>query len=153
MGHVRDKFHVDAPIEAVWELGTNANRFVEWQTNLVDIKDVSGPADRAGTTYTAVYRIAGRKIEGHWEIARAEKPSLLEFKGTAPGGGKAAATNRLERAGTGTDVTFEMDYELPGGVVGDIADKLFMERALERDVKHSNENFKALCEAKIPAHA
>lgn len=46
-----------------------------------------------------------------------------------------------------------MDYELPGGFFGDIADRLFMERQIERDVKHSNENFKALCEAKVPAHA
>jgi ribose 1,5-bisphosphokinase PhnN len=28
-----------------------------------------------------------------------------------------------------------------------LADKLFVERAIERDAKHSAENFKAICEA------
>jgi hypothetical protein len=45
-----------------------------------------------------------------------------------------------------------MDYELPGGFFGGIADKLFMERQIERDIKLSNANFKALCEAKVPSH-
>jgi hypothetical protein len=42
---------------------------------------------------------------------------------------------------------------LPGGFAGSVADKLFVERAIERDVKHSMENFKAICEAEtsIPA--
>jgi uncharacterized membrane protein len=60
---------------------------------------------------------------------------------------------KLDGAGPGTDISFEMDYELPGGFIGGIAVKLFMERQIERDIKHSNENFKALCEAKVPAHA
>jgi hypothetical protein len=42
---------------------------------------------------------------------------------------------------------------LPGGFFGGIADKVFIERQIERDIKHSNENFKALCEAKVPASA
>jgi hypothetical protein len=46
-----------------------------------------------------------------------------------------------------------MDYELPGGFFGGIADKLFMERQIERDIKHSNATFKALCEAEVLAHA
>ncbi|MGH2356885.1 MAG: hypothetical protein ACRDGJ_02595 [Candidatus Limnocylindria bacterium] len=45
-------------------------------------------------------------------------------------------------------MTVELDYELPGGLAGDIADKLFMERAIERRIRHSNENLKALAEAK-----
>jgi hypothetical protein len=45
------------------------------------------------------------------------------------------------------------DYELPGGFFGDMADKLFMERAIERDLRHSNQNLKALCEAKAAVHA
>jgi uncharacterized membrane protein len=49
--------------------------------------------------------------------------------------------------GTGTDSRLELDYDLPGGFVGGIADKLFVERAIERDAKHSAENFKAICEA------
>jgi hypothetical protein len=44
-------------------------------------------------------------------------------------------------------------YELPGGFIGDLAFKLFAERAVERDLRHSNENFKAIVEAEVPVHA
>jgi coenzyme Q-binding protein COQ10 len=153
MGRVRDQFRVGAPIEAVWDLATDTSRMVEWQSALVEVRDATGKLDRIGAAYSPVYRFAGRKLEGHFEVTRVEKPTLLEFKGTAPGGGKATQTLKLDRADSGTDVSFEIDYELPGGFFGGIADKLFMERQIERDIKHSNENFKALCEAKVPAHA
>lgn len=153
MGHVREKIHVDAPIEAVWDLGTDPKRMIEWQSGLVEVKDATGKLDRLGASYSPVFRFAGRKLDGHFEVTRIEKPNLLEETGTTPGGGKGSSTLKLERSGSGTDVTFEIDYELPGGLFGGIADKLFMERQIERDIKHSNENFKALCEAKVPAHA
>lgn len=44
-------------------------------------------------------------------------------------------------------------YELPAGLFGQLADKLFLEKAMERDLRHSTENFKALVEAKAPVLA
>jgi uncharacterized membrane protein len=153
MGHVREQFHIDAPIEAVWDLAVDVQRLVEWQSGLVEVKDATGKLDRVGASYSPVFRFAGRKLDGHFEVTRIEKPNLIEEKGTSPGGGKATTTFKLGRSGSGTDVSSEIDYELPGGFFGNIADKLFMERQIERDIKHSNANFKALCEAKVPAHA
>ena len=153
MGHIRESIHIDAPIDQVWELGADCKRYPEWQTGTVEVKDCTGPIDHVGATYTVVYKSMGRKLEATFEVTRAEKPRLVEQKGTVPGGGHATATQTLEMADGGTDLTFTMDYELPGGFVGGMADKLFMERALERDIRHSNDNFKALCEAeaKVPA--
>ena len=42
-----------------------------------------------------------------------------------------------------------MDYDLSGGVFGDIANKLFMEGALKRQMRHSNENLKTFSEAQV----
>lgn len=153
MGHVRDKYHVDAPIEVCWELGADASRIVEWQEGVLEVKDISGKLDRLGAGYSPVFRFAGRKLEGRFEVTKIDKPRMAELTGTNPGGARAKVTVWNEPAGTGTDITFEIDYELPGGFVGDLADKLFMERAIERQIRHSNENFKALCEAKVPVHA
>ena len=55
--------------------------------------------------------------------------------------------------GTGTEVVLEVDYELPAGIFGKVADKLFIERAVERDLRHSIENFKAFIEVKEPVLA
>jgi len=85
-------------------------------------------------------------------VTRVEKPNLIETKGRLAGGGRATGTTRFAPSGSGTDITTELDYELPGGVLGGIVDKAFMERQIERELKHSAETYKDLLEAKVPAH-
>lgn len=153
MGHVREKVYIEAPVDVCWDLGADASRIPEWQEGVLEVKDITGKLDQVGAGYSTVLRIMGRRLEGRFEVSKVDKPRLVELSGTAPGGGRAKSTVWLEPAGGGTDLTVEIDYELPGGLIGDVADKVFMERAVERQIRHSNENFKALCEAKIPAHA
>lgn len=150
MGQVTYTQRVDAPPERVFELGLKAERIPEWFHSIVEVKDVTGPLDHIGAAYTALMKIGGRPLEVRWEVVKIDKPTYSELKGTAPGGGWATYSAKNEPAGTGTEVSLELRYELPGGFLGQFADKLFVERAIERDLKHAAENFKALVEAKTP---
>jgi uncharacterized protein YndB with AHSA1/START domain len=152
MGHIRENYHIDAPIERVWEIAHDCDRLIEWQTGATEVRGCEGRFDQVGMTYTFVYKAMGRTLDVRFETTKVARPKLLEAKLTAPGGGTGTSSLQLEPADGGTDMTYTFDYDLPGGFVGDLADKLFMERAIERDIRHSNENFKALCEAKVPAH-
>src|SRR5688500_9908907 len=149
MGRVLQTGHVEAPPEKAFALAIDVARTPAWNSSSIEATDITGPLSQVCSIYVSVLRLASRRLECRWEVSRVERPRLLEFTGTAPGGGKATAKNRFESADAGTDVTIEVDYELPGGIVGGIADKLFVERAIERDFKHSMENFKAICEAEI----
>jgi coenzyme Q-binding protein COQ10 len=153
MGHVRMTAHVDVAPEQVFEFGANAERTPEYHTSIIEVKDVSGPLDTVGAGYTAAMKIAGRVYEGRWEVTRVEKPRVVELKGILPGGGTATLIQRFAAAAGGTDCTVDMEYELPGGIIGGLANKLFVEGAIERDVRHSMENFKALLEAERPVDA
>ena len=153
MAHIVTHFHVDAPPDRVFELGANAERIPEWNASVTEVKDVTGKLDHVGAAYTAVMKIAGRRLEGRWEVVKIERPSYTELRGSAPGGGRATLITRNTPAGGGCDCSGELDYELPGGFIGDLAFKLFAERSVERDVRHSNENFKAIIEAEVPVHA
>lgn len=151
MGHVRHTGHIDVPIDRAFAMAIDATRFPEWNSSIVEVKDISGMLDRPGASYTAILKLGGRHLETRWEAKKVEKPKLLEFTASSPAGGSATSTTTIEPAGGGTDFTIEVDYELPGGFVGGMADKLFVERAIERDVKHSFENLKAICEVAVPA--
>ena len=153
MGHVLQTGHIDAPPEKAFAVAIDAARIPEWNASVSEVRDITGSLDQLGSNYVSVLKLGGRLLEGRWEVSRVESPRLLEFTGTAPGGGRATATNRFEAVGAGTDVTIEIEYELPGGFIGGMADKLFVERAIERDVKHSVENFKAICEAEVQVPA
>lgn len=147
---VRIKEHFDAPIERVFELGTDFKRYPEWNGSYSEIKEVIGPPDKVGTRILGVTKVLGRHMEGWGEIVEVDPPRLLKIAGKGLEGGTVTTTYRSSPAGTGTDFEFEGEYELPAGFLGQIADKLFVERAVERDLRHSIENFKAIVEAKAP---
>ncbi len=146
MPELRHEVRIDAPPDRVWAVATDANRLPEWQTNIVEVRDVTGRLDQVGARYTAINKLAGRPLEAEWEVTQAEPNRLLELTGKAPGGGRAMNRIRLIPSDGATDVKVELDYELPGGFLGQFANRLFVEHALQRDVRHSSENFKALCE-------
>ena len=153
MGHVLQTGHLDAPPDKAFALAIDAARIPEWNSSVVEVKEISGSLDQLGSSYVSVLKLGGRPLEGRWEVSRVERPRLLEFAGTAPGGGTATTKNRFESADGGTDLAIEIEYQLPGGFIGGMADRLFVERAIERDVKHSVENFKAICEAEVQVPA
>ncbi len=152
MGHVRETIHIDAPPDTVWAIGADATRFPEWQTNVIEAKGASEKMDHLGARYTSVGRIAGRRLEGSFEVTKVDKPKMIELKGSTAGG-QGSATIHLDRTSTGTEYTMELDYQLPGGILGGVVDRAFAERTIERDLQHSLQNLKALCEAeaKVPA--
>ena len=153
MGHVQESYHVDAPIEHVWEIAHDCSRILEFWTGLVDVRDCSGRLDRVGASFTYVYRAFGRTMDVHSETTTIERPLVSESTLTAPGGGRGMLTGRFMRSGDGTEVTYTIDYELPGGFVGSVADRLLIERAIERDMHHTAQNFKELCESLVRAPA
>ena len=151
MGHLRVSDHINAPIDHVWEVNASCERLPEWNVTVVEVKDCQGRLDRVGAKATTVARIMGRKIDGSAETTKADKPHAFAQKLTGAGGGKASVSTTFTEAGGGTDATVELDYELPMGLFAGIAEKL-LSGSIERDARHSMENFKALCEATVPAH-
>ncbi|HEY8437850.1 MAG TPA: SRPBCC family protein [Candidatus Limnocylindrales bacterium] len=150
MGHVRLSEHIDAPVDHVWDMNVSCDRLAEWNVNIVEVKDCPGRLDAVGAKATTIGRVMGRKVEGQTETLRVDKPQIFEERITATGGIVASVKTSFAAARGGTDVTVEVDYTFPAGFFGGIAEKL-LGGSLERDTRHSMENFKELCEATAPA--
>lgn len=153
MSQVKMTAHFAAPIERVFELGTDFKRFPEWNVSYSEVKEVTGPTDQVGTRILAVMRILSRFVEGSAEIVEVDRPRMLKMVGTSTEGGALTTVYRFTPTPSGTDLAIDIDYELPAGIIGQIADRLFVETAIERAVRHSLENFKALVEAPMPVLA
>jgi coenzyme Q-binding protein COQ10 len=152
MAHLKLTEHIEAPIEDVFELFIDAKRWPEWMAGGIEVKEITGPPDQVGTRIRDVSNFMGRQMESWTEVVEVERPHL--YRMTTEGAGlKGTGTFRLTPAGQGTDVDVENEYELPAGFLGEIADRLFIERAMERQLRHSAENFKALAEAKVAVPA
>jgi uncharacterized membrane protein len=151
MGHVRLTEHIDAPIDHVWDLNASCERLPEWNVNIAEVRDCAGRLDSVGARVTTVVRVFGRKIEGYQETTKAEKPRAFALNLVGAGGAKGTVDGTFSEARGGTDATLELEYELPMGLFAGVAEKL-LRGSIERDLRHSMENFKALCESTIPAH-
>ena len=148
MPHLTMTTHFDAPIERVAELGSDFKRYPEWNVTYREIKEITPEPVRLGTRVHAVAVILGQRTEGWAEVVEFEPPRLMKMTGTSVDQGKVTTTYRSTPVPSGTDMVIEMDYEVPG-ILRKVADKLFVEKAIERDLKHSIENFKALVEAPV----
>jgi uncharacterized membrane protein len=152
MGQVRLSEHINAPIDQVWELNASCERLPEWNVNIDEVKDCPDRLDHVGARVTTMARIMGRKIEGFQETTKADRPKTYALMLSGAGGARATVEITTTEAGGGTDMTVDVDYDLPMGLFAGIAERLLGGR-VERDLRHSLENFKELAEARVPAHA
>jgi uncharacterized protein YndB with AHSA1/START domain len=152
MRHLRIQQHLDAPIEHVWDLNASCERLPEWNVNVIEVKDCPDRLDRVGAKVTTISQLMGRKIEGQQETTRAERPHVFALT-LSGSGAKASLVVTLSESGAGgTDMSVEADYELPMGMFAGLAETL-LHGSVERSFRHSMDNFKALAEATVPAHA
>ena len=146
MGRITDSVDIEAPLEVCWALNADVARLTEWNPAVVEVRDVSGPLDRVGTTYTGVIRAMGRTFDGRSEVKRVESMKSVDTSGIGVGGARAHVHVEFTRRSAGTRVTVTIDYDLPGGVFGGIAQKLFATRQLTEQLKASNAGFKVVAE-------
>jgi ligand-binding SRPBCC domain-containing protein len=151
MAHVRHSYRIEAPPEVAWRVGSDPDRMAEWNTTVIGVKDVTGPLDQPGTRYTTISKIAGRQTDVTWTIERVEPDRMVEATATTPLGGDARLIVDYEPDGRGTRLTTDLEFEIAPGLLGGMIDKLYAERAVEREVRHSSDNFKAMVEAEVGA--
>lgn len=96
--------HVDAPPEVVFDLWTNLSRMGEWVGGVTGVSDVSGPVDRAGTTYVVHFG----PVKSPTEVVEAERPGRFVTRfGNWLLRGRSSAT--FDSEGEGTRLTQELE--------------------------------------------
>lgn len=96
--------HVAAPPEHVFDLWTNLPRMGEWVGGVTGVSDVSGPVDRAGTTYVVHFG----PMKSPTEVLEAVRPRRFVTRfGNRLLRGRSSAT--FEPEGDGTRLTQEFE--------------------------------------------
>ena len=145
MGHAIIRGHVDAPIEQVFDYSVDFSRTAEWNVSVVEMEP-GPPLAKVGDHFKGKMKFLGRVYEGEGEVTAIERPRMFAFVSTSPMGGHQNWTSHLEPSGTGTDIESEVEYEVPGSILGSIADMLFVERQVQRMLDQSRDNFIAIAE-------
>jgi carbon monoxide dehydrogenase subunit G len=111
--------------ERVWQLVTDLPRFAQWNIMhdafLGDVPATLGD----GVTYKQRVKMMNMPAEFAWKVTSADEPGKLELAGTGPMGIKAVNRFLVEKTGTGSNITFEMEFNGPAmnGPIAKMAEK------------------------------
>lgn len=139
------RFTVDivAPIEQVFDLWTNVERWHEWIGGISKVTDVTGPPGEAGTRYTIWF--GGMRSPS--EIVEAERPRRLRTRfGNRMLRGETRVT--FEPSATGTRLTQEFRTE---GLIPAISARIFAIGSYKGSFRGELETFVRIAEREARA--
>jgi uncharacterized membrane protein len=143
MAKVERSILINAPTDAIDQIALDASRLPEWYVGVEETKPDDLYPEVDGKVLL-VYKAAGvtfRLALTVQELARGDHISF-QMAGMMVGTQTWSYT-----PGSGmTRLTALVEYEIPGGALGKIADNLVVERMNTRNLEQSLENLKALAE-------
>lgn len=144
MAHIVREIVINAAPEAVLNYAGNAQTLAEWYEGVVEV-NAEYDSPEVGRTFTQTYVAAGKRMDMSMEVTEYEPGRLLVLAMD----GMVKGTFRWDYVaeGGGTRVTATSDYEMIGGIFGQIADKLIVEKMNTTQLEKSLENLKAKMEA------
>ena len=143
MAHVERDIFIQASPEAVMDYAGNPANTPDWYEGVVETHaDFDAPV--VGGKIQQVYTAAGVRMEMTLTIAEYEPNQNLTFEMD----GMVTGTYRWDYIpeGDGVRVKGTVDYEMRGGALGQIADKLVVERMNVSQMEKSLQNLKAKVE-------
>jgi uncharacterized membrane protein len=119
LARASESITIRAPRDLVFRAVTDPRRTMEWNTNIVEMKDLSEHPARLGTTWSQTAMLAGRATPLKCRIVHWDPPTagVLDISG----GQKARVTTECREADGATRVVQTVDFTLPGGMLGAMA--------------------------------
>ncbi len=146
MAHVKRDILIQSPPAAVYSIARDPNRWSTWFANLSGPEKLEGDGS-VGTVGHYTYKMAGVPMSVKVTVLEdSSSPAGCRWVGRVEGAITAEQTFVYAPEGGGTRLTVEIDYTVPGGGLGKLADKLVMERFNEQSADQTLEALKRLCE-------
>ena len=138
VAHYKISTLVAAPIDKVFALWTDLERMGDWVGGVTGVTDISGPIDRAGTTYVVHFG----PVKSPTEVLEVERPRRFATKfGSWILRGRSSAT--FEPEGDGTRVTQEFETV---GRISAISAWIFSRGSYEGSFRGELEKFARIAE-------
>ncbi|MBW3577274.1 MAG: SRPBCC family protein [Actinobacteria bacterium] len=147
MAQIQESVEIERTPQEVFEVLTDLDRLVLWATMVVENHDLPDGPLQSGDSFRQTLRVAGLNLETEWTVLEVDPPRQVMYEAQAAGGGRLHMAQRVTEAGAGCRVEVDVDYDLPGGFLGEALDRLYVERRNQREAKHTLENLKDLMES------
>jgi anaerobic magnesium-protoporphyrin IX monomethyl ester cyclase len=136
---------INAPVEKVFNYITDPKNWTVYVTSLVDVRNISDKKIKKGTAYKWTYRMLGVNLSGSGNIVefRRNKEFAMAMEGSFP----IREIFKFEEDNGSTKLIFSIQYNVPGKVLGVIANRLVIEKLNVKEAVAVLNKVKAICEA------
>ena len=134
---------INAPIEKFFDVIADYGQMAQYSP-ISEVTNIKGNPGEKGTSADYTYHVLGIKFTMHTTILEAERPRKVTTEETGGLSGKFEWT--LETQGPATKVDVRIDYSVPGGIIGKIANQLLLERMNQKNMESMAEGLKIYCE-------
>jgi uncharacterized protein YndB with AHSA1/START domain len=147
MSLVHLKTEIEAPIQKVWNTVMDPHRLGEWVTIHRAVRNAPSGELEAGATMEQVMQVRGFRFQVHWTLVSLEEPTFAEWQGRGPAHSRARIRYALSENQDGaTEFEYTNEFSPPGGRLGNIASRMIVGAASEREAHNSLTRLKALVE-------
>jgi uncharacterized membrane protein len=142
MAKIHRSIEIKAPVKDVYTYIDDPEKDLEWMTNMIEVKNVTGSG--VGRHFDWTYKLIGIPFKGETTCTEdvPEKRIVVETKG----GIESTWTFKLEPRKDITVLDLDIDYKIPVPVLGKLAEKVLLKRN-ERETEMSLTNIKEKLEA------
>jgi uncharacterized membrane protein len=148
MAKIDRSIDINATGEEVFEILTDLGLLPSWSTITVETHGTPRQPIEEGDSFEQTLRVLGRNIDSSWRVVELSRPRKVSYETEVVGGGSLRMVQTVEDSAGNSRVVMELDYELPGGLVGELFDSAYAERRNERELEHSLQNLKEFTEGR-----
>ncbi|MEM9776895.1 MAG: SRPBCC family protein [Chloroflexota bacterium] len=135
---------INKPLDDVKAFLDQTNRIPDWYEGIESVDPDPNYPLEVGSSCGMVAKSAGVTVESKFTLKKRES-HLMEFEFDGMMSGTNSWTFR--ESGDVTHLDLVVDYELSGGILGKIMDRLFVERTYDANSETSLQNLKLMIEA------
>jgi carbon monoxide dehydrogenase subunit G len=134
---------VDVPLspETAWQCASDLSRYKEWLTIHRVWRSKLPETLENGTVLESIVEVKGMPNRIKWTIVHYKPPEAMTLNGDGVGGVKVKLISKVQPAGEGATVTFDVHLGGPAlfGPIG-----MVVAAALKGDIRQSLNNFKSV---------
>jgi uncharacterized membrane protein len=145
MPFVEQSIRINAPIEVVFDLiAHQPERMAEWWPPIELQERVTPPPTAVGSKARYVYNMLNVEIRGEHEVMAMETNRHLIVQTIS--GIDSTFDFEFQPDDDGTLLTIRVDYSLPGSVIGQLMNRVFIEERNLADLQEGLQNLKRIVE-------
>lgn len=147
MWKVKKTVYIDRRAEEVHSFATNPKLWYQWYAGLSEAENLIGTGAK-GTSLDLKYYFLGGYFGLHLLVEEnAPVKDGYVWRCLITGAIEAVQTWRYHSDEEGTVIYFEMDYELPGSILGKVANKLYIKKLMKNSIDQTFQNLKDISES------